>query len=291
MRIRALGIIILTTVALASCISIDFVKTGKTYTALKPNADVIVFHRSAPTERYEEIGILRIDGGSLSKRIEVAKKVARQNGGNGLVPRGSGSDALRSVDSKIFEHESKVADAKGSERTQVFMVIRITDPEAERRAKEAEAKGPEGSPDKDSSKFTQRDPDKYYREGTDGPNEPGRSPERDPGKLPRATYRQLIENIDTMKGQRFAGALVPEKFYKIPRTLRSSAGPDSKLLMMRTTQRRQQVLVIVPADKAAGFKESIGSRSRVTIVYTPVDVHRFGGKAYPVLKLVDDAKK
>jgi hypothetical protein len=71
---------------IVGCTSTSFVKTGKTYQPLSVNAEVKVFSAQKPENNtFEEIGIFTVAGGNLQMRIDLARKKAREVGGNGII--------------------------------------------------------------------------------------------------------------------------------------------------------------------------------------------------------------
>lgn len=89
---------------------VSFVQTGAPRQQLGPTAQVKVYltHVARP---YHEVGVVEVDSGDLAERVEAAREVARQHGGNGLVFFGT----QRVVSTSTSEEEVQTKDADGNE--------------------------------------------------------------------------------------------------------------------------------------------------------------------------------
>ncbi len=97
-----------------SCAMSSFVLTGQKLPPLSEDAHVDVIMRAIPTYKVVQIGIVKIQRGSLEQQIEKAKKVARMNGGDVLILTevGQGVDYNKGMadtyDIRTFEVSKKV---------------------------------------------------------------------------------------------------------------------------------------------------------------------------------------
>lgn len=115
----------------SGCVSAKFVKTGETYPALDPAADVKVYLTSIP-KNYSEVGILVTSGSDLSGRIEQAKKEARKVGANGIIPKNTQRETRQLGSAKYeiddIDEDSATITKKESNivvERQEFILIRV----------------------------------------------------------------------------------------------------------------------------------------------------------------------
>jgi len=67
------------------CAMASYTRTGKKYSQLPVNTHVDVIMRAVPNYKVEQIGIVKLQGGTLNMQIEKAKKIARKNGANVII--------------------------------------------------------------------------------------------------------------------------------------------------------------------------------------------------------------
>lgn len=105
-------------ISLVSCVSVDYVKTGKEYDPLPSDTEVKLLLASFPETRFEEIGTVRVSGGSEEVQIDRAKQIARQKGGQGIMPKKKGGDSAElpedTVEFRVVRLTGR-ADDKGGE--------------------------------------------------------------------------------------------------------------------------------------------------------------------------------
>ena len=74
-----------------ACSSVEYRQTGKIYSPLPDDIQVKLLLESLPEQKYEKIGIISFAGGSYDDQVEEAKEIARQKGGDGIIPRTEGT--------------------------------------------------------------------------------------------------------------------------------------------------------------------------------------------------------
>ena len=205
---------------------------------------------------YIQIGIVDVGDYSLEKRIELAKKVARLSGGNIIMPK--------------LEHDPSKDEKKKSYILQKFLILRAKTDE-EKMAEEAAGKLMVSKKGKTE----------------DTGEEEGGEEAKDYSKLPRAKYKLLIEDVASLKGEKFQGSLYPIRFYNIPRNLREHTGKNKKLLLLSTRSGKSKVLLIIPKSTYKKFSAMAKSNKKLKFVYTPVTVYK---SKYPVLEYIDEIK-
>ncbi len=102
--------------------------------------------------------------------------------------------------------------------------------------------------------------------------------------LPRATYKLLVEEYDTLKGEKFRGSLFPAKFFRMPRSIDRQIDGEKKLLLLQTKSGKRKLLLLIPVDRTELFKDLIRMRERLNFVYTPITVYK---SRYPVLEFIE----
>ncbi len=101
--------------------------------------------------------------------------------------------------------------------------------------------------------------------------------------LPRATYKLLLEEYESLRGEKFRGSLFPTKFFKIPAEIDTFAKGNKKLLQLKTKSGSKMLLLLVPKDNTRIFSKMIKSKEKLNFVYTPVTVYK---SKYPVLEFL-----
>ena len=101
--------------------------------------------------------------------------------------------------------------------------------------------------------------------------------------LPRATYKQLLEEYPAMQGKEYFASLYPVKFYKVPSSLKVYDIKNHRLLLMRTSSEKYKLLVFVPEENVAEMKTKTETGNKVNFAYSPLGVYK---QRYPVLKLI-----
>lgn len=260
---RKLSIFWLIPLIFAVCKSpYELVRTGSTYPALPKEAEVKVVSWS-DIDKYEQIAVVDVGEFTLEKRIKYAQDAARAAGGDFIAPRLSG-DA--SKDNRTEYLVQSFAVLKKKAQPDQVAIVRDT------AQKDVEAlSGKEIAPQDDN----QGD---LADEGT----------KADYSALPRASYRMLLTDYASLKGEKFKGSLYPVKYFRIPPALKKATGPDNQLLMLSSRQGAAKVLLMVPKEKYRDLNSRIKSKKRFDFVYTPVTVFK---SKYPVLKYVDEIKE
>lgn len=235
--------LLISIIAFCGCSSTKFVMTGKKYPPLSEKEEVKLVIWDNPGN-YEPIGIADLAALSLDKRIEMAKQIARANGGDVVMPKG------------LFEHNRVKMKSDEGYVLQTFLILRTKKEEA-----------PDKSMQPDEKKDEVAAPD--YK------------------KLPRANYRVLVEDVDSVKGNKYQGSLYPVQLYRIPAELKSLAGEDKKIVMLSTASGKNKLLLLVPRERTKRFEEMIKSRAKLRFAYTPIAVYK---SRYPVIDFIDEIK-
>lgn len=102
-------------------------------------------------------------------------------------------------------------------------------------------------------------------------------------KLPRATMKVLIDNLETFKGENFRGSLKPAGFVNPAKEIKRLMGKDKSLLMLKTKNEKHILYLIVPDSEKKRMNELINKKIIMDIVYIPVAVYQ---DKYPVLEFV-----
>ncbi len=234
----------------------ELVRTGPIYPPLAKDSEVKIIGWQRP-DSYEQVGIVDVGEYTLDRRISIAKQVARETGGDIIMPKISADP-----------EETK----KPGFLLQSFIILR------EKKSPSLAAAGPDLAiapstiPEKDEKSAIQ----------------PAAEPKKDYSKLPRAQFRILLSEISMLKGSQFQGSLYPVKYYTIPQSLKSVGAAERQLLMLSTRDGEKQVLLFVPKEKSRDFRKMIQNKRILNFVYTPLTVYR--GK-YPVLDYVDTIEK
>ena len=232
----------------------EFVLTGVKHEALPENAEVKVI-AWGDSDNYEIIGIADVGQYTLDKRVEEAKRIARLHGGDVIMPKG-----LRGPESeKRMESEGYII--------QSFLVMKV------------KVEVPDVA-SKDASDDSKLDADKE--------SQPSSEKYKD---LPRATYKLLINDYRTLKGELFRGSLYPKRYYPIPVRLRSLAGRDKQMLLVSTRSGKYKLFLLVPTNMNDKFKGMIRQGKRLNFVYSPLDVYVTRRGRFPVLKYVDEIRE
>jgi len=114
------------------------------------------------------------------------------------------------------------------------------------------------------------------------------SPPIDLSNIPRATFKMLLQESESLKGQKFRGALYPTKFSKIPQILRPYTKSDEIILTLKTKSGKYKLLLLITNDIRDKFSEMIKSKKKLTFIYTPITVYK---SKYPVLKFLSTIKE
>jgi hypothetical protein len=246
-----------------SCTSVEYIKTGNEFPSLAETEDIIVYTSSKPEQKYEKIGVVRVRGGSLEKRIEESKVYAREKGGNAVIAREIGiltnpgtDDVVEQIGASTYE-------------TQEFVIIKLEGGKAIAKAgKLEEAKDNENSAtDKDLS---------------------GKTSSLDYNSIPRASYSQLVNNYKSLQGKMFRGTLYPKKIYKIPATLKEGTESGDRFVLLTTKSGKNNIYLVVGSDKLSGFQNKIKSGEILDFVYSPFNVYSGKAGKQPVIKFVEE---
>lgn len=238
---------------IVSCSSTSkVVVTGEKYDPLPPGEEVRLVLVDK-MNNYNEIGIVEIAGMTLEQRVKKAREVARTYGGDTIMPYG------------IYDEETRKKATAGYQ-AQSFYILKTKIGEEE---KETAA----GADDSTDMELEEDEMDKV----------PGGDVSVSIASLPRATYKQLLEQYPAMQGKEYYASLYPVKFYKVPSSLKVYDIKNHKLLLMQTVSAKYKLLVFVPEDKIDTVKKSIKSKDKIDFAYSPIGVYK---QRFPVLKLI-----
>ncbi len=237
-----------------------FVLTGVKHPPLAENVEVKVVAWGDPGN-YEAIGIVDIGQYNLEDRIIEAKRIARLHGGDVIMPKGlRNKEAIKDTASEGYLIQSFLILKTKEEMPEVAMV-------------------------KDVGKIEKED------DIQDDMEKSSSISHKNYANLPRATYKLLVNDYKSLKGELFKGSLYPKQYFRTPRRLRSHAGSDKKLLLVNTKSGKYKIFLFVPKSMTDRVQGIIKKRGRFNFVYTPVDVYVTGKGRYPVLEYVDEIKE
>ncbi|MFW5770677.1 MAG: hypothetical protein ACOCX9_04500 [Spirochaetota bacterium] len=246
-------IICLGLMGVVSCSSTSKVMvTGEKYAPLPPGEEVRLVLIDE-VDNYNEIGIVEIAGMTLDQRVKKAREVARTYGGDTIMPYG------------IYDEKTKKKATAGYQ-VQSFYILKTR---IEKEQKETAAK----VDDLTDLKLEEDEMDK----GPEG------EVSTSIASLPRATYKQLLEQYPAMQGKEYYASLFPVKFYKVPSSLKVYDIKNHKLLLMQTGSAKYKLLVFVPENSIDGIKKSIKDKDKIDFAYSPIGVYK---QRFPVLKLI-----
>ncbi len=228
------------------------VVTGEKYEPLSPDEEVSLVLVDK-MNNYNEIGIVEIGGMTLDQRVNKAREVARTCGGDTIMPYG------------IYDEKTRKKATAGYQ-VQSFYILKTRIEKDEK----ATATKPDDSTDLELEE-----------------DEMERAPAGDASisiaSLPRATYKQLLEQYPAMQGKEYYASLYPVKFYKVPSSLKVYDIKNHKLLLMQTGSAKYKLLVFVPENNIAIIKKSIKGKDKIDFAYSPIGVYK---QRFPVLKLI-----
>ena len=117
------------------------------------------------------------------------------------------------------------------------------------------------------------------------PREEPPTTETKAGNYPKASFKLLREESESLQGQKFQGAMYPYKFHDIPSTILGFVEGDKKFLELRFKSRsaKLKMYILVPADQVEMLEDMIKSKQVLKFVYTPLTVYR---KKYPVVDFI-----
>ncbi len=256
---RKFSIIWLLPLLLVVCKSpYELIRTGPEHPALPKEAEVSVVPWS-DFDKYDQIALVEVGEFGLEKRILRAKEAARQAGGDFIAPK-LPADPLKSGGNDYI--------------IQSFLVLKKKAPVAEPVQEEKLPVVSSGEPDLPVAPGD--GPADLADEATDYSN------------LPRASFRMLLKEYRTLRGEKFRGSLYPVKFIKAPSELRRETGKKNHLLMLSSGSGKVSVLLIVPRNMHKEMSEKILSKKRLDFIYTPVTVYK---AKYPVLDYIEGVNK
>lgn len=272
----SVNIIVLFSIFLYTCSLSQFVLTGKQYPPLPESSEVKVV-AWGDQGRYEIIGIVDIGETSLDKRIEEAKRVARNNGADIIMPKvARNGEELSSSNSGFLLQSFLVMRTKEEVSNEIGDEIKEEERQVDilKSSSEEMDEGKESYlTDIDTVKDTDTDADRMQLNYRD---------------LPRATFKLLVEEYETLKGERFRGSLFATKLSKIPAELSLESGDYKGFLETTTKTGKYKLYLLIPKDDTLDFTKMIKSKERLNFVYTPVTVYR---SKYPVLEFLDLIKE
>jgi hypothetical protein len=210
-------------------------------------------------DKYDQIALVDVGEFTLERRILRAKEAARLAGGEFIAPKLPADTMKKSGNEYIL---------------QSFVVLKKKAPVAEPVQEEKMPVVSAGEPEL--------------------PIAPGDEPADLPGEvkdysnLPRASFRMLLKEYRTLRGEKFRGSLYPVKYVKAPRELTREAGKNNHFLMLSSGSGKMNVLLIVPRNMHKEMSDKIHSKKRLDFIYTPVTVYK---AKYPVLNYIEGVNK
>ncbi len=237
----------------------ELVRTGPAQPPLPKDAEIKVVSWSE-IDKYEQIAIVDVGEFTLEKRMKYAMDAARAAGGEFIAAKLSGDEAKdkRSeylVQSFVVLKKKAIQETAAPKETAIIPKVSEAMPSEEKKIPEEKEEIPAEAPDYSS--------------------------------LPRASFRMLLKEAPTLKGEKFRGSLYPVKYFKVPLELKKETSAGKQLLMLSNQSGSAKVLLILPRDKYQDMQDMIKAKKRLDFIYTPVTVYR---SKYPVLEYVDTIK-
>lgn len=238
----------------------ELLRTGPAQPPLPKDAEIKVVSWSE-IDKYEQIAVVDVGEFTLEKRTKYAMEAARAAGGEFIAAKLSGDEAKdkRSeylVQSFVVLKKKEVQESAAPKETAVIPKVSDAVPSEEKKMiPEEKEEIPAEAPDYSS--------------------------------LPRASFRMLLKETPSLKGEKFRGSLYPIKYFKVPPELRKETSEGKQLLMLSNQSGNAKVLLILPRDRYHDMQEMIKAKKRLDFVYSPVTVYR---SKYPVLEYVDTIK-
>lgn len=238
----------------------ELIRTGPAQPPLPKDAEIKVVSWN-DIDKYEQIAIVDVGEFTLEKRTKYAMDAARTAGGEFIAAKLSGDEAKdrRSeylVQSFVVLKKKAFQEAAAlKERAVISKVSEARPSEEKKMIPEEKEEIPVETPDYSS--------------------------------LPRASFRMLLKEAPTLKGEKFRGSLYPIKYFKVPPELKKETTEGKQLLMLSNQSGSAKVLLILPREKYHDMQDLIKSKKRLDFVYSPVTVYR---SKYPVLEYVDTIK-
>lgn len=242
----------------------EMIRTGPEYPPLPKNAEIKLVSWS-DIDKYEQIAIVDVGEFNLEKRTKYAMEAARKAGGEFIAAK------LSSDEEKNKRNEYLV---------QTFVILRKK-PIEEKIVPKQEAPREIASLPKVSETVSQT-PKAIPEEIEEIPEE-----KADYSSLPRASFRMLLNETNTLKGEKFRGALYPIKYFRIPPELKTQSVAGKQLLMLSNQKGTAKVLLFIPQERYHDIQALIKEKKRFEFVYTPITVYR---SKYPVLDYIDTIK-
>ncbi len=237
----------------------ELVRTGPAQQPLPKDAEIKVISWSE-IDKYEQIAIVDVGEFTLEKRMKYAMDAARAAGGEFIAAKLSGDETKdkRSeylVQSFVVLKKKTIQETAAPKETAVMPKVSEAVPSEEKKIPEEREEIPVETPDYSS--------------------------------LPRASFRMLLKEAPTLKGEKFRGSLYPVKYFKVPPELKKETSAGKQLLMLSNQSGSAKVLLILPRDRYHDMQDMIKAKKRLDFIYTPVTVYR---SKYPVLEYVDTIK-
>ncbi len=238
----------------------ELVRTGPAQPPLPKDAEIKVVPWS-DIDKYEQIAIVDVGEFTLEKRTKYAMDAARAAGGEFIAAKLSGDAAKdkRSeylMQSFVVLKKKAIQDMPAPKETAVIPKVSDAMPA-------------------DEKKMIPEDKEEIPAEAPDY------------SSLPRASFRMLLKETPSLKGEKFRGSLYPVKYFRVPSALKKVTSADKQLLMLSNQSGSAKVLLILPRDKYHDMQNMIKAKKRLDFIYSPVTVYR---SRYPVLEYVDTIK-
>ncbi|MCX7678653.1 MAG: hypothetical protein N2316_05490 [Spirochaetes bacterium] len=241
----------------------EMIRTGPEYPPLPKDAEVTLVPWT-DIDKYEQIAIVDVGEFTLEKRTKYAKEAARKAGGEFIAAK------LSSDEEKNKRHEYLV---------QTFVILKKkTIQEKQTSPKEVAMLPKISEPTPIVEKESKIIPDVNEDIPPEVP---------DYSTLPRASFRMLLKETESLKGEKFRGSLYPVKYFRVPPELKNKATEGKQLLMLSNQSGSAKVLLFIPREHYYDIQEMIKEKKRFEFVYTPLTVYR---SKYPVLEYLDTIK-
>ncbi len=106
-------------------------------------------------------------------------------------------------------------------------------------------------------------------------------PEWEPEEL---TYSELMDNSDGIKDNEYRGIFYPIRIFYSTRGFRKKRIGNQKVLMLSTSESRERLLMLFPADKIREMRRLTFKHKKREFIYKSIGIHR---SKYPLLQYVD----
>ncbi len=102
--------------------------------------------------------------------------------------------------------------------------------------------------------------------------------------FPRATYRALKNDYEFLMGERFYGAVHPDRFVDLPAYFFGPHEARSRVILAYTKNQKYPIYLIIGAGISESAAEALGMHGLMHVVYTPVGVFN----EFPVVRVLNE---